>query len=608
MKNNYIKNISNMIKYNLGTLIKFEVIYKLLLSIILIPFAILGFNLSMKITGYTYLTLENITKYLLNPITIILLILLIIYLTIVTIFDISTIIILFDISYKKEKISLVELIKLSINKCKKIFNLKNISVAFLVLFLMPFLNIGISSNVITSIKIPEFIMDFIKSNYTLSAIYVLAYLLLLSIMSKWLYSLNYMILEDKSFKESRNDSKKLIKGSRLIDILKIFFVQILASIAYVLFMAVGILIIVLIIKIFNNIKVLESIFISIVSLYIMVCLIISSIISNAISFATISALFYKHKVDKKEKIKHIEYKQIVKDKKQNKLFKYIMIVVMTLILIGGSLFTYQLITGKTNLNIKYIRKMEITAHRGASVKYPENTMSAFVGAKELGADWIELDVQQTKDKQIVVSHDTNLGRVTGVNRDIIDMDYSEIEKLDAGSFFNKKFKGEKIPLLRDVLKYAKDNNIRLNIELKPTGEEVDFEKQVVDLIKEYNFENRSVITSQVYSVLENVKKVDKEIKTVYVMSIAIGNITDAEYADAFSVEASNVNEGLVNRVHNEGKELYAWTVNTEESINNMIDMDVDNIITDNIELGKELVEKSKNSDLISEFIKTIYKK
>ena len=608
MKNNYIKNITNMIKYNLGTLIKFEVIYKLLLSIILIPFAILGFNLSMKLTGYTYLTLENITKYLLNPITIIMLILLIIYLTVVTIFDISTIIILFDISYKKEKISLKELIKLSLNKCKKIFNLKNISVAFLVLFLMPFLNIGISSNVVTSIKIPEFIMDFIKSNYTLSTIYMLAYILLLSIMSKWLYSLNYMILEDKNFKEARKNSKELIKGSRLIDNLKILFVQILLSVAYVIFMAVGILIIVLIIKIFNNIKVLESIFISIVSLYIMICLIISSIISNAVSFATISALFYKHKVDKKEKIKHIEYKQIIKDTKQNKLFKYIMIVISTLILIGASLFTYQLITGKTNLNIKYIRKMEITAHRGASVKYPENTMSAFVGAKELGADWIELDVQQTKDRQIVVSHDTNLGRVTGVNKDIIDMDYSEIEKLDAGSFFNKKFKGEKIPLLSDVLKYAKDNNIRLNIELKPTGEEVDFEKQVVDLIKEYNFENRCVITSQVYSVLENVKKVDKEIKTVYVMSIAIGNITDAKYADAFSVEASNVNESLVNRVHNEGKELYAWTVNTEESINNMIDMDVDNIITDNIELGKELVEKSKNSDLISEFIKTIYKK
>ena len=329
--------------------------------------------------------------------------------------------------------------------------------------------------------------------------------------------------------------------------------------------------------------------------------------SNSISFATISAMFYKHKTDKKEKIKHIAYNKIIKDKKHNTILKYIITIVVLLSVVSGSLFTYQIITGETNLNIKYIRKMEITAHRGASVKYPENTMAAFRGAKKLGADWIELDVQQTKDRQIVVSHDTNLARVTGVNKDIIDMNYSEIEKLDAGSFFNKKFKGEKIPLLKEVLQYAKDNNIRLNIELKPTGNEKDFEKQVVDLIKKYEFDNRCVITSQVYSVLEKVKKEDKEIKTVYVMSIAIGEITDAKYADAFSVEASNVNESLVNTVHNSGKELFAWTINTEESINNMIDMDVDNIITDNIQLGKKLVEKSKSSDLISEFMKSIYK-
>lgn len=603
MKNNYIKNILNMIEYNLMTLIKFEIIYKLLLSVILIPFAIFGFNLSMKLTGYTYLTLENIFRFLLNPITLIMLIILIIYLTVVTIFDISTIIILFDISNKKEKITLIELIHLSLNKCRKIFVLKNVPVSFLVLFLMPFLNIGISSNVITSIRIPEFIMDYIKSNFTLTIIYIFVYLLLLSIMSKWLYSLNYMILENKDFKDARESSKQLIKASRLIDNLKIFFVQMLSSAVYILLMSFGILIIVLISKIFNNVKIIESVFLSIVSLYILLCLFISSAISNTISFATISSLFYQHKLDKGEKIKHINYKQIIKDNEDDNIFKYIMTIIFVLILIGSSLFTYQFITGKTNLNIKYIRKMEITAHRGASVKYPENTMSAFIGAKKLGADWIELDVQQTKDKQIVVSHDTNLSRVTGVNKDIIDMNYSDIEKLDAGSFFNKKFKGEKMPLLSDVLKFAEDNNIRLNIELKPTGEEIDFERQVVDLIKKYNFENRCVITSQVYSVLENVKKVDKDIKTVYVMSIAIGNITDAKYADAFSVEATNVNSDLVNRVHNDGKELYAWTVNTEDSINKMIDMDVDNIITDNIELGKNLVEKSKNRNLISEFIK-----
>ncbi len=607
MKNNYIKRISNMIGYNLKTLIKFEIIYKALLSIILIPFAISGFSLAMKLTGYTYLTLENIVSFLVNPITLIMLILIIIYLTIVTIFDITAIIVLFDISSKKEKIGMLDLIKLSINKCKKVFNLKNISIAFLILFLMPFLNIGISSNVITSIKLPEFIMDYINSNYTLSIIYILVYLLLLSIMSKWLYSLNYMILEDKSFKEARKSSKELIKKSRLVDLLKIFLVQIITSVIYTLFIILGILIIMLISKILGNLKVIESVSITIVWLLIVVCLIIFAFITNSISFATISAMFYKHKTDKKEKIKHIAYNKIIKDKKHNTILKYIITIVVLLSVVSGSLFTYQIIIGETNLNIKYIRKMEITAHRGASVKYPENTMAAFRGAKKLGADWIELDIQQTKDRQIVVSHDTNLSRVTGVNKDIIDTNYSEIEKLDAGSFFSKKFKNEKIPLLKEVLQYAKDNNIRLNIEIKPTGKEIDFEKQVVDLIKEYEFEDRCVITSQIYSALENVKKADKEIKTVYVMSIAIGNIIDAKYADAFSVEASNVNEVLVNTVHNSGKELYAWTINTEESINNMIDMNVDNIITDNIELGKELVEKSKSSDLISEFMKSIYK-
>ena len=98
-----------------------------------------------------------------------------------------------------------------------------------------------------------------------------------------------------------------------------------------------------------------------------------------------------------------------------------MIILIVLMTFGCGLFAYQVITGNANFNIEYVRKMDITAHRGASVKYPENTMAAFVGAKNLGADWIELDVQQTKDKKIVVSHDTNLKRVTGVDKEINDM-------------------------------------------------------------------------------------------------------------------------------------------------------------------------------------------
>ena len=605
MKKDYLNNTFKMIKYNLKTLVRFEYLYKSILALILIPMAIGAFNLTMKVTGYTYLTLENIVEFALNPITIILLLLIIIFLTIITVFDISTLIVIFDVSYHDKKISLKDAVKVSWSRCKNIFKFKNISVAFLVLFLIPFLNLGLGSNVITSIKIPEFIMDYIRSNGTLFALYIIIYLLLISLISKWLYSLHYMIIENKSFKESRKDSKNLIKRNRFVDQIKILISQLLVAVSYVLFLLLGLIIVVVLNKVLIHFKVVQSALITLVWLFIGISLIIFSIISNGISYAIISSLFYKHKLDKKEKIIPIKYNQIVKNEKQNKIIKCILVILLILTIIGGTGLTYQVVNGKANLNIEFVRNMEITAHRGASVKYPENTMIAFRGAKELGADWIELDIQQTKDKQIVVSHDTNVLRVTGVNKDIIDMDYEEISKLDAGSFKGKQFAGEKMPLLDEVLKFAKENNARLNIELKPTGKEIDFERQIVDLIKKYNMEDKCVVTSQVYEVLENIKKVDKNIKTVYVMSIAIGNITDLEYADAFSVEATNATESQVNRVHNAGKELYAWTVNTEESINHMIDMNVDNIITDNIELGKKLVSESKHSNIIQEFLRYI---
>lgn len=411
-----------------------------------------------------------------------------------------------------------------------------------------------------------------------------------------------MILENKSFKEAKKFSSNMIRKNTFKDFFIILFTQIMIAIFYIIFVMIGIFIIILLQKIFNN-KILSSIIVTICWLFIAISLIIFANISNGINYAIISKLFYKHKIDKNEKIFKLNYKKGLDNK--NSKMKLALAIVWIITILCGSLLTYQVLSGKANLNIEFIRNMEITAHRGASSKYPENTMSAFIGAKDLGADWIELDVQQSKDKQIVVAHDANLSRVTGTNKDIIDMNYEDIRKLDAGSFFDKKYKNEYIPLLSEVIEFAKKNNLRLNIELKPTGKEVDFEKQVVELIKEYNFQNQCVITSQVYKVLENVKKVDSEIKTVYVMSIAIGNVIELEYADAFSVEASNVNRALVSKIHNEGKELYVWTVNTEESINKMINMNVDNIITDNIELGKELIIKSKTSNIINEFFKLL---
>lgn len=595
------KRVVNVLLYNIKPLILFQILYKLLLSIILIPTAVGIFNLNMLITGYKYITFENISSFLFNPITLIFLFLIIVFLSIISLFDISTMIIIFDQSYHKKKIRLSDAVKISFARCIKCLKLKNILLAFLVLFLIPFLNVGISSNVITSIRIPEFIVDFCVSKKILFNCLMGLYLFLIILLMRWIYSIHYMILEDKSFIEAIKASNNLIKGYKIKDLFKIVLVQVLLTLIYSLFVVLGILLIYVLHNIFNN-NIIESIFITLVWLVIGFSLIISSLVSNGLSYGLLSNLFYNHKVCKNEEIISIEYREIIKDKNNNYLFKRVFIIFSILLFTCCCFLTYQVISGKTHINIEHMKNIGVTAHRGASMNYPENTMAAFNGAYELGADWIELDLQQTKDRQIVVTHDSNLSRITGLKKSVNDVTYDKIKNLDAGSFFDSKYSDERIPLLSEVIEFAKEKNVKLNIELKPTGREVDFEKDVVEIIKKYDFEDDCVVTSQSYEAISKVKDLDSNIKTVYVMVLAIGNIVELDKADAFSVEAMNVNSNLVKTVHNAGCELYVWTINTDESVRKMVELGVDNIITDDVVMVKNTISRYHRSNIINRFI------
>ncbi len=594
-----------MLSYNFKTLIEFQFIFKIISLTIFTPLFIKCFNLIMNLTGYKYLTLENISSFLINPLTIILLLILILVVMIYSMFDITTIIIILDASYNHRKIKILDIIGISLKKCKKMFTINNIPLAFLTLFIIPFLNMGVASSYISTIKIPEFISEFIMQNTSLIYITIIITILFTIILLRWIYSFHYYILEDVDFKEARKRSIKLSKHNHLKDLFALVSIQLVSSITYFIFVIIGIIVIFLLDEIFEDIIIVKSIIATIIWLFIALSLIVYVLIALPISYAVISSLYYLHKKKNKERISPLKIESIKKDKKQNKNIRKLIIIIYLIVLILGTVFTYGIYKGEYNLNIEYARTLEVTAHRGSSIKYPENTISSFIGAKKEGADWIELDVQQTKDKELIVLHDTNLKRTTGLNKEVWKTTYDEIKNLDAGSFISKKYKGERIPLFKEVVKWAKKNNMKLNIELKPTGKEKNFEMEIIDIINKFNYAKNCVITSQNYSVLEKVKEYNSKIETVYVMSIAYGDITYLDKADHFSVEASNVNENLVNNIHKKGKKLYVWTVNTEESIRKMIDLNVDNIVTDNITLAKDIIYKSKTSDIISEYIKTI---
>jgi glycerophosphoryl diester phosphodiesterase len=315
-----------------------------------------------------------------------------------------------------------------------------------------------------------------------------------------------------------------------------------------------------------------------------------------ITFAFLSAMYYQFKFNRGIDI--TEYQpSFLRYPRFNKIATIILIVaclinVVYIDMVSDHNFTFR---------VQFLDKPMISAHRGDSVTAPENTLKAFESAIDHNADYIELDVQQTKDGVIVVMHDSNLKRTTGLNKNIWEVTYDEIKELDAGSWFGAEFKGTKIPTLVEALDFCK-GEIMLNIELKPTGHEVDFEKSVVDIVYEKEFEEDCIIASMNYPSLEKVKEYAPEIKTLFVTAVAYGALTNLESADAFSIEAYFATSSMVNNLHEQGKEVYAWTVNSEDSIQSMIDVGVDNIITDNPVLARELIYSKSLNENIVEFI------
>ncbi|GKT32798.1 glycerophosphodiester phosphodiesterase, partial [Aduncisulcus paluster] len=104
-----------------------------------------------------------------------------------------------------------------------------------------------------------------------------------------------------------------------------------------------------------------------------------------------------------------------------------------------------------------------------------------------GADYAEIDVQQTRDGHLVLLHDSSFKRTTGVNETVWDMTLEEIRTLDAGSHFDERFAGEPVPTLEEAIEAAK-GKIKLNIEIKVNGHETDIERQVVEEIYKMNFQ------------------------------------------------------------------------------------------------------------------------
>ncbi len=238
---------------------------------------------------------------------------------------------------------------------------------------------------------------------------------------------------------------------------------------------------------------------------------------------------------------------------------------------------------------KNVKTVEITGHRGASGLAPENTMVALMKAIEFGADFSELDVQETADGTIVLMHDDSLQRTTNLAAPIWEKSYEDLQALEAGAWFSDEFKGEPIPTLKSIIGAVR-GKMKLNIELKMSGHEKQLTEKVVAMVEEEDFIKECILTSFDFSAVKKIRQLNNKIKAGFIFSeIPEDEDVFTANVDLLSVNKKIVTKEFVQQAHANNKEVHVWTVNDPDDMRRLIALGVDNIITNYPNILKEVL-------------------
>jgi glycerophosphoryl diester phosphodiesterase len=229
----------------------------------------------------------------------------------------------------------------------------------------------------------------------------------------------------------------------------------------------------------------------------------------------------------------------------------------------------------------------VTAHRGASAAAPENTLAAIRAALAEGADWIEMDVQETADGEVVVFHDSDFMRLARSDLRIRDATMADLARLDVGSWFAPEFSAERVPTLGQALDACR-GRARVNIELKYYGHDVDLERKVAGIVEAHGMAEHVVIMSLEIDGLKKMKSIRPNWPVGLLMSVAAGDVARIE-ADFIAVNARFATRGLVRSAQRAGKDVLVWTVNDATTMSLMMGRGVDGVITDRPGLARSVI-------------------
>ena len=229
----------------------------------------------------------------------------------------------------------------------------------------------------------------------------------------------------------------------------------------------------------------------------------------------------------------------------------------------------------------------VIAHRGAAGRAPENTLASVRAAIEDRADWIEIDVQESADGEVIVVHDSDFMKLAADPVKVWDVTLGELADIDVGGWFGSEFADERVPTLREVLETAR-GRASVVIELKYYGHDQQLEARVAEIVEATNMTDSVAIMSLKYEAVRKMKALRPGWTVGLLSATAIGDLSRLE-TDFLAVSTSMASPGFIRRARDAGKQVYAWTVNDAVTMSTMISRGVNGIITDEPAMARQVL-------------------
>lgn len=581
-------------------LILFEIFWKLVTLLVIAPACAGLIQLAIHLAKLKYLTTSNLLQFLRSPWTILLLAVLLLLAALYTLFEIAAVCTCFRQSrFQKVRTTLGRMVRSGLQSVQHFFRGGGPFLVLHLLVLIPLMQFSATSGIFTAMGIPDFLAYYMTKKEFLLPIYVVAIILCCLLSVRWVFSSVLFTQNQCSYRSARATSVQLVRGRFWQTFFSVLVWNCCYFAALLVFLCMITVVVLMVIRATGSDDLIMSQAMRILKLLIQIVLWSFSFFATPICMAHLTALLEKRCVQMPE----VVLPEPVPLSRSAKPFRRSTAVLtaccFTVAALGLNLsYVYSVFTGKANFRLALFQNPTVMAHRGLSADAPENTLYAFSDAISVGADFIELDVQQTRDGVLVVMHDSNLKRTTGVNKDIWDVDYADIQNLDAGSWFDSAYANARIPTLEETLQFV-DKRAKLNIEIKPTKHGSDtLEQDVAELITRYQYTDACYVTSFSYGSLKKVKEANPEIRTGYLMSVAYGQFYSLKYADAFSLNKVFVTSQVVNAAHQQGKQIFAWTVNSMSEVRSLCNLHVDSIITDDPVMVQNVISRDSTGETL----------